>query len=393
MNAPILVCPSLFQSRSDGITRASLLVQEALADLGLGDPWVLAGNDSEQSAPRGQGRAFGGNYVSMCGYARFSGDVSRAAQREAEHGLRPPIICTHLALSPVARLLSERLGRPFAVVLHGVEAWKSMRLRDRWGLRGASGFLSCSQHTHRQFVRHNPAFASIPVQVTSWGAEAAAGMEQPERASKGNACRLLCVSRMNAGDCFAGSRGVGGLYKGFRVLLDAMRVVIRRMPEATLDLVGAGDARAAIESYASAAGVTGAVRFLGELTDDEVVRIYRAADIFVLPSEREGFGIVFVEAMARGLPCVGVAAGAIPEVIENGVSGLLVPPGDERALADALGAIAGNANFRERLGREGRRRWEREFTRATCVQRLKAALNTIARGQETKECAMAQRSE
>ncbi len=379
MNAPILVCPSFFGSRSDGITRACTLVHQALADFGLGNPRVLAANDPVHAAPREEGRAFGGSPVAMCRYARFSGDLCEDGRRQATELPRPPIVCAHIGLSPVARLLSDRLGHPYVVVLHGVEAWRRQRLRDRWGLGRVSGFLSCSQHTHRYFIRYNPELARVPVHVTGWGTNASGAMERTDGASPGRGCRFLCVSRLSAGDRFGRSRGVGGLYKGFTVLLDAMREVSRRMPEAALDIVGAGDARAEIERHASAAGVAGAVRFLGELTDEAMARSYREADVFVLPSEREGFGIVFVEAMARGLPCVGVSAGAVPEVIENGVGGMLVPPGDAAALADAMCALAGNKDLRERMGREGQRRWEREFTRAACVRRLKTALSTIGR--------------
>ena len=393
MNAPILVCPSFFGSRSDGITRACVLLHDALSDLGLGNPWVLAANDPPDSAPTGMGRAFGGNSVSMCRYARFSGVVSAAARGRSTDMSRSLIVCAHIGLSPIARLLSDRLGFPYAVVLHGVEAWRKLRLRDRWGLRRASGFLSCSQHTHRQFIRYNPDFACVPVHTTAWGTGEIKPMERMGKPLPGEPCRFLCVSRMSTGDRFSGSRGVGGLYKGFRVLLDAMREVSRRMPGTTLDFVGTGDARAGIERHASAAGVAGVVRFLGELSDEDLAQKYREGDVFVLPSEREGFGIVFVEAMAQGLPCVGASAGAIQEIIENGAGGLLVPPGDEAALADALCTLAGNPSFRERLGREGRRRWKNEFTRAACVKRLKSALSAIARQRETEAGANAMRLE
>ena len=373
-SSPILVCPSFFGSRADGIGRVSAWVHLALVQLSRGEPYVLAANDAPEQANPRQGKAFGGNYVAMGCHALFSPMFARLRDTAASARDLAPIVCTHVGLAPVARLLSLRLGRPYRVVLHGVEVWRPLRARDRWGLRGVSGFWTNSTYTHRYFLRHNPAFAQVPVQVTPWGTNPGEALPKADRTSERSGFRLLCVSRLSTGDSFGVYRGVGDLYKGFAVLLDALQVLKTRCPQVTLGIVGDGNARADIETYAAKRGVADRVTFYGGLSEEALARQYAQADAFVMPSEREGFGIVFTEAMARGLPCVGVTAGAVPEVIENGVSGMLVPPGDAVALADALCILAENPRLRARLGEAGQRRFEKEFTQAACLRRLHAAL-------------------
>ncbi|KAB8139964.1 glycosyltransferase family 4 protein [Chloroflexia bacterium SDU3-3] len=120
-------------------------------------------------------------------------------------------------------------------------------------------------------------------------------------------------------------------------LLRAMPLVRQQVPQAHAVIVGDGPEHASLRALAGELGLGEAVRFLGALPDDdEVARWYRRADIFCLPSVQEGFGMVFVEAMASGLPVVATLSAAIPEVVPRGRAGLLVPPAQPQALAAAL---------------------------------------------------------
>jgi glycosyltransferase involved in cell wall biosynthesis len=94
-------------------------------------------------------------------------------------------------------------------------------------------------------------------------------------------------------------------------------------------------------------------------SDGDVRSAFLDADVFCLPSLQEGFGIAFVEAMAAGLPIVAVRAGAVPEVVEDGVTGLLVPPSDPSAVAGAIIRLLDDREARFRMGEEGTRRAER----------------------------------
>jgi glycosyltransferase involved in cell wall biosynthesis len=140
-------------------------------------------------------------------------------------------------------------------------------------------------------------------------------------------------------------------------LLDAMPAVRAEVPGACLRVVGGGPMLKALMRRAEALGLGGAVTFLGEVPcDGEVRREYLGADVFCLPSRQEGFGIVFLEAMAAGLPIVAVRAGAAPEVAAEGEAALLAPPGDTAALAGALIRLLRDAELRARLSEGGRKR-------------------------------------
>ncbi len=115
-------------------------------------------------------------------------------------------------------------------------------------------------------------------------------------------------------------------------------------------------------------GLQRAVRFTGRVSREELVRLYNSSTLFVSPSLYEGFGLPAAEAMACGLPVVATTAGAYPEVIEDGVSGLLVRPGDAAALADAIKRVLSDGDLARRLGAAAEARIQRLFTWHRCAE-------------------------
>lgn len=140
--------------------------------------------------------------------------------------------------------------------------------------------------------------------------------------------------------------------KGLDVALDAWARVIARRPAAHLVLAGDGPARTALEKKARELGLAERVRFLGTRPDPE--RLLQAGRIFVLPSRSEGMSNALLEAMATGLGCVATRIGGNSDLMEHGGTGLLVPPGDSEALADALLALLEDVGLRIRLGAAAR---------------------------------------
>ena len=168
--------------------------------------------------------------------------------------------------------------------------------------------------------------------------------------------------------------------KGHPVLIRAMTQVCREVPEARLIIVGHDDQglRPDLEASIRALGLEGRVILAG--FRDEVPDIMATLDLFCLPSLWEGFGMVLIEAMAEARPIVASSVGSIPEVVEDGETGVLVPPGDEAALAEAIINILKNLDLGESLGRAGRQRLEREFTREAMVRATEQLYDSLLAG-------------
>ena len=143
-------------------------------------------------------------------------------------------------------------------------------------------------------------------------------------------------------------------YKGVDVLLEALHGI-----DAVALLVGNGPQRAALVAKAGSLGLSNRVQFLGEVSGDELSALYRACDLFVLPSvtRQEAFGVVQIEAMAYGKPVVSTDLGTgVAWVNQHGETGLVVPPGSASALHDAISQVLADAPRRIALGRAGAER-------------------------------------
>jgi glycosyltransferase involved in cell wall biosynthesis len=125
-----------------------------------------------------------------------------------------------------------------------------------------------------------------------------------------------------------------------------------------LEIVGDGPARESLRELAVSLGVAEEVRFLGSLDRAEVAERYREADLFTLPSTAESFGNVFAEALASGLPVVATQVGGIPDLVEHGINGLLVAPGDPAGLAQAIRYLGSDPEIRRQMGQRNRAKAE-----------------------------------
>jgi phosphatidyl-myo-inositol dimannoside synthase len=170
---------------------------------------------------------------------------------------------------------------------------------------------------------------------------------------------VLTVARLDAANA----------YKGVDTLLYAWPLVLTRVPGAILRVVGAGTDRARLERIAGYLGVAWQVRFDGWLPDADLAAAYQAARAFALPGRihhtggpaGEGFGLVFLEAAAAGLPCVAGRAGGALEAVVDGETGLLVDPESPRDVAGAIAFLLTQPAEAQRMGAAGRARVAEQF--------------------------------
>jgi phosphatidyl-myo-inositol dimannoside synthase len=163
-------------------------------------------------------------------------------------------------------------------------------------------------------------------------------------------------------------------YKGMDTLIKALPRLLTQRPEVQLVLAGAGDDRAWLEELADQNGVNRHVHFLTGLSYSELAACYSGCEIFALPSRGEGFGLVYLEAMACGKPVIGGAHGGAPEIIEDGVTGYLVPHGDAIQLATSIEALLADPARAKEMGARGQHRAENEFRFNSFAKSLKKIL-------------------
>lgn len=167
--------------------------------------------------------------------------------------------------------------------------------------------------------------------------------------------------------------------KGYDTLLEALPALCRHLPDLTVWVAGGGPLEAGYRARASTLGLSERVRFLGFRHD--LPDLISAADVLVLPSLAEAFGLVAAEALYLGVPVVASRVGGIPEIVDDGVDGLLVPPGDANALSAALLRVLADESLCSRLRGAGREKVAARFSFETMVRRYEAEYDALGSGR------------
>jgi glycosyltransferase involved in cell wall biosynthesis len=162
--------------------------------------------------------------------------------------------------------------------------------------------------------------------------------------------------------------------KGIHYLLDAVPRIVSQCPDFTLHIAGEGPCRAELEQQTDRLGIRERVQFLGEVHD--VPERLAKARLFLLPSLTEGISLTLLEAMARGLPVLTTLVGGNPEVVEDGQTGLLVPPGSVEALAQTIPTIWTSPQMCRRMGEQGRKRVREHFALKQMLANYETIYNT-----------------
>ncbi len=149
--------------------------------------------------------------------------------------------------------------------------------------------------------------------------------------------------------------------KGIDILLRSMPLILKERP-VTLEIIGTGPREQEYKALARELGLKKNVRFLGFLASDQLLAHYNKANLFVMPTRRESFGLTLAEAMAAGLPVVSTNTTAVPEVVVNGETGILVPPNNIEKFAEAINSLLNQPEVMKRMGENGRLRVRQNFT-------------------------------
>jgi phosphatidyl-myo-inositol dimannoside synthase len=278
--------------------------------------------------------------------------LALAVLRRQLAGRPAAVVYDFLGPARIQALLPRFAQPPYLVFLHGVEVWRPLSWDRLRALANARFLLANSEHTRREATRHHPGL-EVHVLPLALEERRPAGEPDGELLARLGRGYLLIVGRMAACE----------RYKGHDELLAAMPAVLAVRPGAGLVVVGDGDDLARLRSRAAALGLADHVLFTGRVAEATLIEIYRRAAAFVMPSRGEGFGLVYLEAMREGKPCVAARGGAAEEVVVDGDTGLLVDlaPGNVEPLAGALCRLLGDPALAARLGENGRQRWRERF--------------------------------
>ena len=355
----LLLSPELFHAEG-GIARILRLYLKALCEIagpaGRVDAIVLHDQPGREPRLARYADIRLGEYV---GCARRKTKFITETIRLGRHA--DVLVCGHLhhlTLARLAKVFNPRLK--YYLVAHGIEVWRPYTWLERNALRGAQRILCVSEYTRRQLLRFHPALSPERVLVVPNTLDPyfSSGLDQAPRPAPFAGPRILTVARLLATDA----------YKGIDTMIEAMPLVRREFPLACFRIVGGGDDQPRLQALAAKLGIASAVDFLGSIDDAALRDEYAACDLFALPSRKEGFGLVFLEAMTYGKACIGARAGGVPEVINDTV-GQLVEYGNIPDLAAAVTDL-----MRHPRDSEVVRRHAATFAFPAFTRRLAAAL-------------------
>jgi len=267
---------------------------------------------------------------------------------------RPTILHTHLVHADVYGQLTGALtGVPIRVsTKHGFNEFRENR-----GFALGDRAIASLAHTHiaisrglARYLEEVEGFDGASFQVVHYGIEP----DGEPRPYSGDVPRLLCVGRLIP-------------IKGHIVLLRAFAQARRRVPSLQLDIAGRGPLEPALRALAKELAVADGVRFLGYVAP--VQRAIEDAAAIVVPSMGEGFGMVALEAMERARPVIAAEIGGLGELVDDDVTGYLVPSGEAGPLADAIVRLAADLPRAAEMGSAGRRRALEQFLQERCTDR------------------------
>jgi len=267
------------------------------------------------------------------------------------------IVAGHVSLSPLTLFpVALTSNVRSCVITYGEEVWRTPSALERMALARAESVLAISDNTKAELLKHNDLqpdrIKLFPCSLDPFWRVEPGVFETVESLQQPKPPMLLTVCRLGKTD----------KYKGVDSVIKSIPRVVAEFGPVDYRIVGKGDDVPRLQSLAAELGVTQYVTFTGPLSEEELREHYRRCTLFVMPSEKEGFGIVFLEAMAYGKPVIGGAHGGTPSVVKHEETGLLVKRLDIEQITGAILRMLRDEGLRDRFGRAGHERLLREFT-------------------------------
>ncbi|WP_158290238.1 glycosyltransferase family 4 protein [Ramlibacter sp. WS9] len=240
------------------------------------------------------------------------------------------VFCGHLYTAPVAAVAAKIAGANLWLQLHGIEAWDPPGRWRRWAAEQARLVTAVSRYTRDRFLgwaKLEPETVKVMPNTVdprfTPGPRSDALLDRYDLRGKKI---LLTVSRLAAAE----------RYKGHDLVLSALAALKSQHPDLVYVIAGDGDDLPRLQHLARDLGVAGNTRFTGFVKDEDLPDLYRSADVFVMPSTGEGFGIVFLQAIACGLPVIAADGDGSRDPLRDGADGALVTIGMPESLGRAI---------------------------------------------------------
>jgi phosphatidylinositol alpha-1,6-mannosyltransferase len=264
-------------------------------------------------------------------------------------------------------LLPPARRSPYLLFLNGIEVWRPLSAGRRRALLGASTRLAISRYTAERAREFTPELGAVEVMPLALEERPPQGEVDAALLARAGIGFVLTVGRLHSAE----------RYKGHDQMLEAWPRIAREQPGARWVIAGAGDDRQRLEAAAARLGVAERVLFTGFASEATLAELYARCGLFALPSSGEGFGLVYVEAMRAGKPCLALAATAAAEIVVDGETGVLLAEAGPEPLAAAVLRLLRAPDCAARLGAAGARRYQQSFRFASFRDRLAPYLRQL----------------
>jgi glycosyltransferase involved in cell wall biosynthesis len=269
--------------------------------------------------------------------------------------LKPDVVHAHdphgVAMSALALSMSTQLAKPPLIASRRVDFHLRGSAMSRWKYRQVDCFICASEAIRKMLVADGvPEARTVTVHE-------GIDLERVESAPRANIHEELFLPHQAP---VVGNVAALVPHKGQRHFIEAAALVVRKVPDARFVIAGEGELRPALERQIKEHRLEKHVVLAGFRPD--VLSLHKAFDIFVMSSITEGLGTSLLDAMAAARPIVATSTGGIPEVVEDGVTGFLVAPRDDRAMADAIVRLLKDSDLRQRMGLAGLKRARERFS-------------------------------